>query len=308
VRSEAAPLLDARARAEAEAAVESARAALGRARAEEQRARATVAQVHRELSRVRELTDSRVTSPQELETKEAELKVAEESVNAAAFAVTAASFDLQRAQTRLIPANTQTRGGVVTVASPADGVVLKRIRESESMVPAGDPLLEVGDPLRLEVVSDLLSTDAIRVKPGSRALVEQWGGDNTLAARVRRVEPAGFTKVSALGVEEQRVNVILDFADPASACAALGDAYRVEVRIVVWEGRDVLKVPTSALFRDGQHWAVYRVVRDRAQRTRVEVGHQTGQEAEIAAGLSADDRVIVHPGDTLKPGARVKSR
>jgi len=236
------------------------------------------------------------------------LKVAEESVNAATFAVKAASFDVQRAQARLIPTNTQATGRVVTIGSPVDGVVLKRIRESESMVPAGDPLLEVGDPMRLEIVSDLLSTDAVRVKPGSRALIEQWGGDNTLDAAVRRVEPAGFTKISALGVEEQRVNVILDFADPASACAALGDAYRVEVRIVVWEGRDLLKVPTSALFRDGQQWAVYRIVQDRAQRTRVEVGRQTGQEAEIAAGLSADDRVIVHPGDTLKPGARVKPR
>jgi HlyD family secretion protein len=308
VRSEAAPLLDERTRAEAEAAVESAKATLGRARAEEQRARATVAQTRRELERVRELTQSRVTSPQELDTKEADLKVAEESVNAATFAVKAASFDLQRAQARLIPTNTQASGRVVTVASPVDGVVLRRIRESESIVPAGDPLLEVGDPMRLEIVSDLLSTDAVRVRPGSRALIEQWGGDHTLEASVRRVEPAGFTKISALGVEEQRVNVILDFADPASACAALGDAYRVEVRIVAWEGRDVLKVPTSALFRDGQEWAVYRVVQDRAQRTRVEVGHKTGQEAEIAAGLSADDRVIVHPGDTLKPGARVKPR
>jgi len=215
VRSEAAPLLDERARAEAEAAVESARAALGRARAEEQRARATVAQVHRELARVRELAESRVASPQELDTKEAELKVAEESVNAATFAVKAASFDVQRAQARLIPTNTQATGRVVTIGSPVDGVVLKRIRESESMVPAGDPLLEVGDPMRLEIVSDLLSTDAVRVKPGSRALIEQWGGDNTLDAAVRRVEPAGFTKISALGVEEQRVNVILDFADPA---------------------------------------------------------------------------------------------
>jgi HlyD family secretion protein len=176
------------------------------------------------------------------------------------------------------------------------------------MVPAGDPLLELGDPVRLEIVSDLLSTDAVRVRPGSRAIIEQWGGDETLDASVRRVEPAGFTKISALGVEEQRVNVILDFKDPSAACAALGDAYRVEVRIVVWESGDVLKVPTSALFRDGQQWAVYRVVKDRAQRTRVAVGHQTGQEAEIATGLSAGDRVIVHPGDSLKHGVRVRPR
>jgi HlyD family secretion protein len=303
-----APLLDERARAEAQATVESARAALGRARAEEQRARATVAQTHRELARVRELAESRVVSPQELDTKEAELRVAEESVNAATFAVQAATFDLRRAEARLIPTNTQTGGRVVTVNSPVNGVILKRIRESESMVPAGDPLLEIGDPVHLEIVSDLLSTDAVRVKPGSRAIIEQWGGDNELAARVRRVEPAGFTKISALGVEEQRVNVILDFEDAPAACAALGDAYRVEVRIVVWEGRDVVKVPTSALFRQGPQWAVYRLVQDRAQRTPVEVGHQTGQEAEIAAGISVGDRVVVHPGDTLKHGARVRPR
>ena len=308
VRAETAPLLDERARAEAEAAVESARAALGRARAEEQRARASVTQLHRELARVRDLAESRVVSPQELDAHEAESKGAEESANAATFAVQAAMFDLQRAQARLMPTTTGGRGRVVAVNSPVAGVVLKRIRESESIVPAGDPLLEIGDPMRLEIVSDLLSTDAVRVKPGSRAIIEQWGGDNTLHGNVRRIEPAGFTKISALGVEEQRVNVIVDFEDPSAACGALGDAYRVEVRIVLWEGRDVLKVPTSALFRDGQEWAVYRVVDGRAQRIPVEVGHQTGQEAEVVTGLSAGDRVIVHPGDTLRHGARVRPR
>jgi HlyD family secretion protein len=196
----------------------------------------------------------------------------------------------------------------VTVTSPVTGVVLRRIRESESVVLGGDPLLEIGDPTRLEIVSDLLSTDAVRVKPGSRAIVEQWGGDRELRAIVRRVEPAGFTKVSALGVEEQRVNVILDFLDPSEACVALGDAYRVEVRIVVWEGQAAVKIPTSALFRDGQRWAVYRIVENRAHHTPVTVGHQTGQEAEITSGLSAGERVIVHPGDTLAHGGRVKPR
>jgi HlyD family secretion protein len=308
VQAEAAPLLDERARAEAEAAVESARAVLGRGRAEEQRARATAVQLQRELARFRQLADGLIVAPQELDAKEAALRVAEESVNAATYAVQAATFDLQRAQARLIPTNTQTRGRVVTVNAPVDGVVLKRIRESESMVPPGDPLLEVGDPLRLEIVSDLLSTDAVHVKPGSRAIIDRWGGEDTLNATVRRVEPSGFTKISALGVEEQRVNVILDLEDGSAACAALGDAYRVEVRIVIWEGRDVVKVPTSALFRQGQQWAVYRVVDGRAQRMSVEVGHRTGQEAEIVTGLSVGDRVIVHPGDALKPGAHVTFR
>jgi HlyD family secretion protein len=308
IRPEAAPLLDARARADARAAVESARAAFGRARAEEQRARATVAQQRRELGRVRELAESRVVSPQELDAHEAGLKVADESLNAATFAVEAARFDLQRAETRLMPSSTQTTDRVVTIAAPVDGVVLKRVHESESVVPAGEPLLEVGDPMRLEVVSDLLSTDAVRVKPGARAIVEQWGGDTRLDAVVRRVEPSGFTKVSALGVEEQRVNVILDFADPSTACSMIGDAYRIEVKIVVWEAADVLKVPTSALFREGERWAVYRVDRGRARRTIVALGHQTGREAEIISGLSAGDRVVVHPGDTLEDGIRVRSR
>lgn len=305
VRAEAAPLLDERSRAEAQASVESARAALGRARAEEQRARAAAAQQRRELTRVRELAAGRVVSAQELDAHEAELALADASVAAAVYAVESAAFELRRGQARLVPPDTQDRGRVVTIRSPVTGVVLKRVRESEAMVPAGDPLLEIADPLGLEVVSDLLSTDAVRVTPGSRAMVEQWGGDATLHAAVRRVEPAGFTKISALGVEEQRVNVILDFADPSAACAALGDAYRVEVRVVVWEAQDVVKVPTSALFREGAQWAVYRVIDNRARLTPVAVGHQTGLEAEITRGLSADDRVIVHPGDTLKDGARV---
>lgn len=310
VRAEAAPLLDERVRAEADAAIESAKAAVNRARAEEQRARATVAHLQRQLTRVRELAQSRVVSAQELDVRESELRIADESLNAAVFSVRAATFDLQRAQARLVPTNPHDDGRVVNINAPASGVVLRRIRESESVVPAGDPILEIADPMQLEIVSDLLSTDAVRVKPGARAIIEQWGGDTKLHATVRRVEPGGFTKISALGVEEQRVNVILDFSDAsaAAACAAIGDAYRVEVRIVVWEAPNVLKIPTSALFRAGEEWAVYRIVGGRARRTIVETGHQTGQEAEIAIGLSVGDRVIVHPGDTLKDGARVRSR
>jgi HlyD family secretion protein len=308
VRAEAPPLLDERTRAEAQAAIESARAALGRARAEEQRARATLAQLQRELTRVRELARSRVVSAQELDAREGEAKVAEESVNAAVFAVQAATSELQRAQARLAPPAADQSGRVVTVTAPVDGVVLKRLRESESVVPPGDPLVEIGDPHRLEIVADLLSTDAVRVRPGARTMIEQWGGDQPLEARVRRIEPAGFTKISALGVEEQRVNVVIDFGDPAAASAALGDAYRVEVRVVTWEAPSVLKVPTGALFRDGAKWAVYTVENGRARRTIVELGHQTGQEAGVTSGLSEGARVIMHPGDTLADGARVAER
>jgi len=139
-------------------------------------------------------------------------------------------------------------------------------------------------------------------------MIDQWGGNRTLEGRVKRVEPSGFTKISALGVEEQRVNVILDFAAPEEAWAALGDGYRVEVRIVVWENPSVLKVPTSTLFRAGDKWATYVVNGDRVNHTPVEIGHQTGQEAEVLSGLSDGARVVVHPSDTLTDGARVAER
>ena len=309
VREEASPLLDARARAEAEAVVESARAALGRARAEEERAKATLDQTRRDLARVRSLAEDRIIAKQELETREADVKVTHETVNAAAFAVRAAASDLRRAEARLSPSRVEAPGRVVGVTAPVDGVVLKRLRESEAFVPAGDPLIEMGDDGQLEIVSDLLSTDAVRIKPGARAIIEQWGGDQPLAACVRRVEPSGFMKISALGVEEQRVNVVLDFVEPSPAAwRSLGDGYRVEVRVVVWEAPNVLRVPTSALFRHGDKWAVYVVDGGRAHRTLLESGHQTGQYAEVVSGLAEGARVIVHPGDTLVDGARVRER
>jgi HlyD family secretion protein len=196
----------------------------------------------------------------------------------------------------------------MTVAAPADGVVLKRVRESESVVPAGEALVEIGDPKKLEIVSDLLSVDAVRVKPGTRAFIDQFGGQQPLEARVRRIEPSGFTKISALGVEEQRVNVVLDFADPtAAAKASLGDGFRVEVHVVLWEAADVLKLPTSTLFRQGSDWAVYLVDNGRAKAATVQIGHQTGQEAEVLSGVSAGATVIVHPGDAITDDARVQT-
>ena len=309
VRAEAPPLLDARTRTEAEAAIESARAALGRARAEEQRARATLEQARRDLVRVESLVEDRVIAKQEYEAHESNVRVARETANAAEFAVRAATSELQRAEARLAPTRPEAPGRVVSVTAPVDGIVLKRVRESETFVPTGDPLIEIGDPGQLEIVADLLSTDAVRVKVGARAFVEQWGGDTPLEARVRRIEPAGFMKISALGVEEQRVNVVLDFVDASPAArAALGDGYRVEVRVVIWESANVVKVPTSALFRHGEKWAVYVMDAGRARRTVVELGRQTGQSAEVTGGLAEGARVILHPGDTLVDGARVRER
>ena len=309
VRAETPPLLDARARAEAEAVVESARAALGRARAEQDRDKTTLDQARRDLDRLRSLAEVRIVARQELETRESGVSAAQETVNAAAFAVRAATSDLRRAEARLTPSRAEAPGRVVGVKAPVNGVVLKRLRESETFVPAGDPLIEMGDDGQLEIVSDLLSTDAVRVRPGARAIVEQWGGETALAARVRRVEPSGFMKISALGVEEQRVNVVLDFVELSpSARSPLGDGYRVEVRVVVWEAPSVLRVPTSALFRHGEKWAVYVIDHGRARRTLLELGHQTGQYAQVVSGLAEGARVILHPGDTLVDGARVRER
>jgi HlyD family secretion protein len=308
VQPEMPALLDARTRAEANAAVESAEASLGHARAEEQRARAAHAQAQRELARVRRLTAAGVTTTQDLESREADVTLTQEAVNAASFAVRGASAEVERARARLTSSAPGSAGAAIAVRAPVDGVILQRLRESESVVPAGEPLVEIGDPRQMEIVTDLLSTDAVRVKAGARATVEQWGGDTALDAIVRRIEPAGFTKVSALGVEEQRVNVVLDFADSADACALLGDAYRVETRIVLWEAPNVLKVPTNALFREGTRWAVYVASGGRARRAIVQIGHQTGQDTEVVGGLTEGTTVIVHPGDLVHDGARIANR
>jgi HlyD family secretion protein len=309
VQAEAPPLLDTRTTAEAQAAIDGARAELGRVRAEEQRAEAAMTQAQREWERARRLTAAGVLSTQELDVREVEARLAEKVWNAATFAARAASAELQRAEARLTPASPGARNRAVAVAAPEDGVVLRRLRESESFVPAGEPLVEIGDPARLEIVVDLLSTDATRIREGARATVQlQTGDEAPFDARVRRIEPSGFTKVSALGVEEQRVNIVLDLADQAGEDTVFGDAYRVEVRIVVWEAPDVLKVPMSALFRAGDQWAVYEVRDGLAQQTLVELGQQTGREAEVLAGLTEHARVIAHPADTVRDGMRVRER
>jgi HlyD family secretion protein len=305
IQPETPPLLDARTRAEAQAAVESSEAALGRARAEEQRARAADAQAERELERSRRLVAAGVVSAQDVDARQDEVRFGKEAVKAAVFSVQAAASELERARARLARPSTTASMGTVMVSAPADGVVLRRLRESESIVPPGEALLELGDPRQLDIVVDLLSADAVRVDAGARATIEQWGESTVLDATVLRIEPAGFTKMSALGVEEQRVNVVLGLSD-RTACASLGDAYRVDVRIVIWESADVLKVPTSALFREGDQWAVFVANEGRSRRVPVEIGHRTAREAEVITGLTDGTRVIVHPGDLIHDGVRVR--
>jgi HlyD family secretion protein len=198
---------------------------------------------------------------------------------------------------------------VVGVTAPVDGVVLKRLRESETSCRRATRSSRWATKDNWKSSRICCRQTPSESKPGARAIIEQWGGEQPLAACVRRVEPSGFMKISALGVEEQRVNVVLDFVEPSPAArASLGDGYRVEVRVVVWEAPSVLRVPTSALFRHGDKWAVYVVDRGRAHRTLLESGHQTGQYAEVVSGLAEGARVILHPGDTLVDGARVRER
>jgi HlyD family secretion protein len=300
----AAPLLDTRSRADAQAAVDAARAHVDRAKAEEQRIHAMLAQAERELARAQRLIDGGALPAQERDARATDVRTASEAARAATAAVAVAEGELRRAQA-MVTDGTTADMRVVSVRAPADGVILRRLRESEAMVPAGEPLMEIGDPEEIEVVADLLSTDAVRVREGARAIIEEAGSDERLAARVRRIEPSAFTKVSALGVEEQRVNVLLDFVDPGAEDASLGDAYRVDVRIVVWEAPAVIKVPTAALVRDQGQWAVYVVRAGRARVTPVEIGWQTGREAEVLQGLDDGDSVIVHPSDAVVDGARV---
>ena len=306
----AAPVaLDARSRAEAEAAVRAARARLDRSRAEREAAEAKRDFATDELDRITALHGSGLASRQQLDSAATTARAAHEQLQAAESAVRGAIHDLESANAALIePGSTDDDGSRrgLRITSPVDGVVLKRYHESESIVPAGEPLLEVADPSRMEVVADFLSSDAVRMRPGMSALIERWGGDRALDATVRRIEPAGFMKVSALGVEEQRVNVIADIDAPRSDWQALGDGYRVEMRVVLWDADDVLQVPTSALFRatDGG-WSVFVNLDGVARARPVDIGHRNGQAAEVVSGLAAGDRVIVHPPDSVEDGTRV---
>ena len=299
-----APLLDPRSRAESAAAADAARAAVGQAQAERDRASATLERARTHLGRQQALHKGGAVARDDVEVAETALRNAEGAFRAAEFAVARARYELQLAGARL--QSPQAAGRAVDITAPVDGVVLRRMRESESVVAAGEPLLEIGTPEQLEVVADLLSTDATRVSAGNRVLIEH--GSGTLEASVRRVEPSGFTKVSALGVEEQRVNVIIDFLDPAAAARALGDGYRVDVRVVVWQADAALKVPVGALFRRGSDWAVFVIDGGRAALRSVEVGQRNNDDAQILAGVEAGDLVVLHPPDTLTEGDRVRAR
>jgi HlyD family secretion protein len=304
--------LDVRSAAEARANVDAAAAARTHAEAQVRRVQAELDFARAEYERIRALARSHTVSENELDSAQRRARTAEAALAEAQAVRKVRDSEYQVARARLLAPNA-ARARVadcdcVSVHSPVSGQVLRIVNESEGVVASGTPLVEVGNPGLLEVVVDLLSADAVRVQPGQRVVIEAWGGDQPLDGVVERVEPFGFTKVSALGIEEQRVNVVIDITSPRERWERLGHGYRVEPRIVLWESSDVLRVPLSALFRQGDRWAVF-VERDgRAELREVEIGQGNGLQAEVRAGLDAGERVVLHPADRVSPGVRLAER
>ncbi len=304
-------LLDARALAEAEARVRAEEAAVRKAGAAVERARAAFELAEQELARFIDASERDAANIRELDQTRTERRQAAEDLRSAEFGREIAEYELEAARSALLYARGETEGSDrarMSIVSPIDGVVLRVLRESMSIVEPGAALIEVGDPRDLEIVVDVLSTDAVRIRPGQRVVIEHWGGPAPLEAVVRRVEPSAFTKVSALGVEEQRVNVIADFITPADERTTLGDGFRVEARIVVWAADEVLQIPGSAAFRFGDGWAVFVLADGDARRRAVEIGQRGAGVVEVRSGLEPGDRVVRHPTDELVDGASVAER
>jgi HlyD family secretion protein len=303
VRPAASRPLDPRSRAQAIAAATAAQAAVERAEAAEHEARVALEHAESNLARTQKLAPSGALPAAEEEHSGHEAEIRRRAAEAATAAGREARAELARARAA-IASDLPAGGQPVAARAPAAGRVLRVLRRSAGPVAAGAPLLELGDVARLEISAELLSSDAAKVRPGARATITGWGGPQPLPARVRRIDPAAFTKVSALGLEEQRVQVILDLTGPPPA--GLGHDYRVDVVAVVWEGQNVIRVPATALFRIDDRWAVF-VVRDgRARRTPVTIGPTDGTWTVATEGVSDGDTVITQPSDAITDGTRVE--
>jgi len=299
--------LDVRSRQEAIARVAAAEDTRQAADAAVLAARAALEQAERARARAESLAAQGHVSPAAREDAQLLATTRRRELEAATSRAETAAHDVEIARGALLAASpaSGSSGPRTDVRAPVSGRVLRVLEESERVLPAGTTILELGDPARLEIVSDLLSTDAVKVRPGDTMLVEEWGGDRPLRARVRLVEPSGFTKVSALGVEEQRVNVIADLVD---STGPLGDRFRVLARVVLWGSDRVLKVPVSALTRQGEGWAAFVVQGGRARSRPVTVGHRGAFEAEVTSGLREGEEVVAYPSDLIREGVRVRGR
>lgn len=303
-------LHDPRLHQELQSSLAAADAALKLAESERSRIEAALTYSRAELARAQSLASQGAVSRTTLDKM-----IADAKVNEAALASAIAEIEVRRNERASAAARLQnpvdehgtSSGCCIEIHAPVTGQVLKVIQESEAVVAAGTPLIDIGNMKDLEIVAELLSSDAVQVEQGDLVHIDGWGG-LAVEGRVRRVEPAGFLKVSALGIEEQRVRTIIDFTDPAERWQQLGHDYRVIVHVVIWKGEDVLTVPVSALFRVNDNWAVFKDVAGRARSTLVVIGHRNSRIAEVTSGLSANDRVVLHASDRVTDGARVAQR
>jgi HlyD family secretion protein len=302
-------VLDPRSRAEAKARVAAADAALHVANKNVDAAAASAEFARKELERIRRLFNEGFVTQDKLDEAETEERRTEAALRSSEFAVEVSRYDREAALTALkysAATNVQKYAEKVAIKAPVSGHVLKITHESEGVVNQGQALIEIGNPQALEVEVDVLSADAVRIKPGTPVLFERWGGAYPLKGKVRVIEPAGFTKISALGVEEQRVLVISDIVSPPEEWERLGDGYRVEASFVLWEDDNVLQVPGSTLFRYNSDWAVFSLENKKARLSPVQIGYRNGMSAEIVSGLAEGDFVITHPDSSLEDGARVR--
>lgn len=304
----AAPLLDPRARVQAEAAVSMHEAARKQAEESLAAARSAMKLATAEWERVQAVKRDGALSESARDQAEADASIKSADVRAVEFSLQVIDYELAQARAVLDRPDVSTAGNLVTITSPVYGRVLKVMQESEIIVAPGTPILEIGDPTDIEIEAEILSRDAVGMKPGDPVDIEQWGGEVPLKGRVRRIEPAAFTKISALGVEEQRVYVLTDLIDPPETAKTLGDRYRVEVRVAVWHSDDVLVVPAGALFREGNAWKTYIYQDGKARLVSIEAGHSDGRLTEVVSGLNAGVKVLLHPPDTVKDGSSLRER
>ena len=283
-------------------------AQLRQARASVERGRAALAFADTQVGRQRQLMARGTVAQVALDRAELEHRSRREEVTSAEFGVRVAAHQLEMARAALGRFDDGANAGEqMEVTSPIEGQVLRLLHESAGVVQAGTPLVELGDPSHLEIAVDVLTSDAVQITPGQRVIVERWGGDS-LEGHVRLIEPSAFTRTSALGVEEQRINVVIDLDSPRDEWRRLGDGYRVETQIVIWEADDALKVPANAVFRHEGGWAVYAIVDGVARLTSVETGRRNGLEVEVIGGLEEGARLVAHPSDQVSDGVPVEGR
>lgn len=303
------PLIDSRSQAELVAARDAAQAAVSMAEIDLKRLQSDLQFARDNLKRAQALAKTNFLAQSTLQKARTDVEVLEAQIGSAGAAIELRKAELASAEARLIPPNDPNRRDesncCVYLTAPVDGVILSVFAKSEQPVGVGTKIAEIGDPQDLEVTVDLLSSDAVRVAPGSKAEIFDWGGDKALSATVRRIDPAGFTKVSALGIEEQRVNLVLDLKDKDPR---LGHGFRVYARLTLWQSEDTLQVPISALFRDGRQWSLFTIRDGRARQVPVEIGHMNDEVAELIGGLGEGDRVILHPSDMISDGTLVEQR